>query len=289
MDDLSPVIDSYSSNAGQEQTRLERDAYHSLEFLVTMHYLRKHLPPSGVILDAGGGTGPYAIELCRMGYQVVLLDPVRELLDIAAECFAKEPAEVRTRLLESVVGDVRDLPRFPDRRFDAVVSLGGPISHLPVEGDRKKAVSEMARVTRSGGVVFISAMGYLDVLRTVMTKFSDELLNERRTEIFLRSGNTTSRGMEWHFFRAAELRELAESCGLGTLDMAGLEGLSSGLPDATNVLHQDKAKWDVWLKIVLDTASEPAVVDMAGHILYVGRAALQCASGTASCHEPSGS
>ena len=57
-----------------EWNRLVMDAYHSLEFLVTMHYLRKHLPETGKVLDAGGGPGRYAIELCRAGYAVILLD-----------------------------------------------------------------------------------------------------------------------------------------------------------------------------------------------------------------------
>ena len=57
-----------------EWNRLVMDAYHSLEFLVTMHYLRKHLPETGKVLDAEGGPGRYAIELCRAGYAVILLD-----------------------------------------------------------------------------------------------------------------------------------------------------------------------------------------------------------------------
>lgn len=51
-----------------------KDAYHSLEFLVTMPYLRKYLPETGKVSDAGGGPGRYTLELCRAGYDVLLLD-----------------------------------------------------------------------------------------------------------------------------------------------------------------------------------------------------------------------
>lgn len=50
-----------------EWNRLVKDAYHALEFLVTMHYLRKYLPETGKILDAGGGPGRYALELWSGG------------------------------------------------------------------------------------------------------------------------------------------------------------------------------------------------------------------------------
>jgi hypothetical protein len=85
--------------------------------------------------------------------------------------------------------------------------------------------------------------------------------------------NNCSSGMMWHWFRANELLELAESQGLITIEMAGCQGLSTGLPEATNRLRDDDDKWQAWVKIVLDTASEPAVVDMADHILYLGRKA----------------
>ena len=85
-------------------------------------------------------------------------------------------------------------------------------------------------------------------------------------------GNNLVGGSLWHFFRASELQQLAESYGLTTLKMVGCEGLSTGLSAATNTAAEDPAKWERWVELVLDTATEPAIVDMAAHILYIGRA-----------------
>jgi hypothetical protein len=74
----------------------------------------------------------------------------------------------------------------------------------------------------------------------------------------------------WHFFRANELKQSAEKCGLKTLEMVGCEGLSTGLAEATNAIRQDEMKWQAWLDALLRTSTEPAVVDMAEHISYIG-------------------
>lgn len=53
--------------------------------------------------------------------------------------------------------------------------------------------------------------------------------------------------------------------------MVGCEGLSTGLFEATNTVAEDPAKWERWVELVLETATEPAIVDMAAHILYIGQ------------------
>ena len=85
-------------------------------------------------------------------------------------------------------------------------------------------------------------------------------------------GNNLVQDRLWHFFRASELQQLAESCGLTTLEMVGCEGLSTGLFEATHTVAEDPTKWGRWVELVLETATEPAIVDMAAHILYIGRA-----------------
>ena len=52
------VKEYYTGQVRKEWRRLVRDAYHRLEFMTTLHFLEKYLPPQGLILDAGGGTGP---------------------------------------------------------------------------------------------------------------------------------------------------------------------------------------------------------------------------------------
>ncbi|WP_169923393.1 methyltransferase domain-containing protein [Paramicrobacterium agarici] len=54
------------------------------------------------------------------------------------------------------VGDARDLP-FADNEFDAALLLG-PLYHLAGARERLTALTEAARVTRPGGVVFAAAL-----------------------------------------------------------------------------------------------------------------------------------
>jgi S-adenosylmethionine-dependent methyltransferase len=265
------VADAYNRDPGREWERLARNPYRALEFELTMQTLARHLPASGAVLDAGGGPGRYALALCRLGYEVTLLDISSGNIALAREQFAQEPEGVRRRLVEAVVGDICDLSRYPDGHFNAVVALGGPLSHLPEEADRRRAVSELVRVTANAdGIVALTGIGYLALLREIMTNFSDSLIRPEIVEL-LRQGKDYCAGMLWHFFRADELRALAESCGLTTVEMVGCQGLSTGLTEATNRLRDDPARWAQWMIFLTETASEPAVVDMAEHILYIGR------------------
>jgi S-adenosylmethionine-dependent methyltransferase len=266
---MDQVAEAYNKDPEREWQRLVKDPYHSLEFLVTMHHLRKHLPPPGKILDAGGGPGRYALELCRAGYEVILLDLSYGNISLAKEKFQSQPQAVQKQLLEFVVGDIRDLSRFESKSFEAVLCLD-PLSYLSQKADRIQAAAELVRITKSDGVVCLSGRGYLAVLRTILLIANDDFLKPSFAT-FLGTGNIPIQGSMVHFFRADELRQLAESCGLATLAMAGCEGLSSNLIEATNVLHQDKEKWNRWVELVLQISTEPAVIDMAEHILYIGR------------------
>lgn len=257
----------YNDNVEHEWARLELDAYHQLEFDTTMHLLRRHLPATGLVLDAGGGPGRYARELCRSGYQVMLLDLAPGLLEKAQAVFADEPAAVRENLRQCIQGDIRDLSLFPAGTFDATLCLGGPLSHIHDASERKQAMAELARVTKPGGVVMVCVVGYLAALRTLLWKYQGRhFLDETYMRGLLEEGN----GGSWHFFRAEEIRTLAEECGLTTVQMASCESLSTGLPEPTNQLADDESRWSRWQELLLRYANEPAVVDMAGHILYIG-------------------
>jgi S-adenosylmethionine-dependent methyltransferase len=268
---MNPVVSYYTANAEGEWQRQAWDGYHRLEFLVTHHLLARYLPANSLVLDAGGGPGRHALELCRRGHRVVLCDITPALLEMAKTQARSEPPEVQSRLLDAVVADVRDLSQFAEASFDAALCTGGPVSHIPDPEGRTRAVRELVRVTRPGGVVCLGVNGYLALLRTVMRGLSDLLVDEAWLTRFVRDGNSPRARMEWHFFRADEVRELAESCGLTTLAVAGCEGLSSGLPEATNALAEDPTKWATWCEMVLATACEPAVADLSEHILYFGR------------------
>jgi ubiquinone/menaquinone biosynthesis C-methylase UbiE len=190
---------------------------------------------------------------------------------------AKEPYAVQKRLLGSAIGDVQDLSMLKDDHFDAVLCLGGPLTHIRGQAGRDKALSELVRVAKPGAPIALSVMGYLAMLRTILLDCSENLL-DHSLETLLSSGDTVgATGTVWHLFRGDELREQAESAGLTTIQMVGCEGLSTGLAEATNALHEHTAKWEQWMQIVNATCTEPAVVDLAEHILYLGRKAAGAA------------
>ena len=101
------------------------------------------------VLDVASGTGELAIAVARRypGVAVRGIDPSREMTAIGRSKVERLGFGDRVQLGE---GDARDLA-FPDRSFDAVTIAFG-IRNIP---DRRRALREMARVTRPGGTVAV--------------------------------------------------------------------------------------------------------------------------------------
>ncbi len=118
----------YAQFGEREWARLTHPTDGAVEYAVNRQLLAAHLPPTGRVLDLGGGPGRYTIWLAQRGYAVTLADLSPNLLAIARERIAQ--AGVAHRVEAVVEADACDLSRWEDGRFAAVVSLG-PFYHLP--------------------------------------------------------------------------------------------------------------------------------------------------------------
>ena len=267
---LDELVKEYYSKLGvREWRRLVKDSYHRLEFDTTMYFLSKYLPDSGLVLDAGGGPGRYVVELAKKGYEVVLLDLTRRLLEIARRVVWRG---VRGRVIGVVEGSIHDLSMFRDEVFDAVLCLGGALSHLVDEERRERAIDELIRVARRGAPIFISVIGRLALLVRGLIDFPDLIEDE---EIFQRIRDTGDyygeRGFApCHFYLPEELEQSLRRRGLQVLEAVGLEGLASTHRKAVNTLSRRKPEiWRKWWETHLKTCTHPAVVGISEHFLVV--------------------
>jgi len=265
----------YRKTAHIEWKRLKLDAYHQLEFIVTMHFLEKYLPKSGLILDAGGGPGRYTIELAKQGYDMVLLDLVKELLEMAKRKIRRE--KVENKVKQIVEGSITDLSMFDDETFDGVLCLGGPLSHLLDSKQREMAAKELVRVAKKDAPIFVSVISRLGLLKTLLIEFPEEIKHCRhQLEVgdyipgVIPSKEATGFTAA-HWFLPEELKGLFEKLNVKTLELVGLEGLSSHQKRATNRLYKDKGKWNAWVDIILKTCNHPSIIGTAEHIMYIGK------------------
>jgi SAM-dependent methyltransferase len=262
------VKEYYTGQVRKEWQRLVRDAYHRLEFMTTLHFLEKYLPPQGLILDAGGGPGRYTLELARRGYQIVLLDMTPANLEFARRQLKRTKLSARVNSL--IEGTIVDLSQFKDGMFDAVICLGGPLSHVLDAGKRDRAISELIRVAKNGAPVFVSVIGRLSLLIIGLTMFQDELEMPHFTQIRDTGDYEGTRGFTaCHFFLPEELKNSFNDKGVITLEMVGLEGISSHHRKQLNLLAKNERRWKTWLETHFLTCTHPSVVGISEHMLIV--------------------
>ena len=106
---------------------------------------RRGIGPGASLLDAGCGTGRYAIELARGGFVVTGIDRSPELL---AEAL-RRPVEAAARV-RFEAGDLLTLPG--GAGFDAIVCRG-VLNDLVEPADPAAAFGAFARALRSGGAL----------------------------------------------------------------------------------------------------------------------------------------
>ena len=267
------VKDYYTATVRDEWKRLIQDAYHRLEFDTTIHFLERHLPKQGRILDAGGGPGRYSIELAKRGYHMVLLDMTPANLEFARRKIRQ--ARVQNRIEETVEGSITDLSRFGDNTFDAVICLGGPLSHILDRRNRNQAINELIRVAKMGAPLFVSVMGRLSILVIELVLFPHEL--EKPFFKHMRDGGDypgTYGFTACHFFLPEELARDFYHKGVKVVGMAGLEGVGSNQSQKVNRLARNRKRWRIWMQTHLQTCTHPSAVGMSEHMMIICRKVL---------------
>jgi SAM-dependent methyltransferase len=127
--------------------------------LLTVDYSRLQIAPGDRVLDVGCGNGRHAFEAYRRGARVVAFDLDRqELAAVAGLCGAMRlEGEVPPGAGSAPVsGDATVLP-FADSSFDKVIAAE-VLEHIL---DDQRAMNELARVLRPGGVLAVTVPAWL--------------------------------------------------------------------------------------------------------------------------------
>ncbi|MBN1579933.1 MAG: class I SAM-dependent methyltransferase [Anaerolineae bacterium] len=252
----------------KEWQRLESTPITRTEYVITSHCLERYLPPYGLLLDAGCGPGRYAVDLVKKGYRVVLFDLMHDYLRFARDKVLETGVEKAMSI--PVEGDLGSLP-YADGVFDAVLSLGAPLSYILDAGARSCAVIELARVVKPGGRVFLTGIGRLAAYRGGIYWAAWELFDLFIAPDARKTGRVPGYDY-WYTFAKGELDALAEVAGLSVEDRVGCEGMASYLPmDHLEQVENNPHRWLAWKELLLETCNEPSIIGLSNHQLIIAR------------------
>ena len=127
--------------------------------MLTVDYNRLQIAPGDRVLDVGCGNGRHAYEAYRRGARIVAFDLDRqELAAVSGMCGAMRAGGEAPPAAGSaaVSGDATRLP-FADGSFDRVIAAE-VFEHIL---DDQRAMNEVARVLRPGGVLAVTVPAWL--------------------------------------------------------------------------------------------------------------------------------
>jgi ubiquinone/menaquinone biosynthesis C-methylase UbiE len=193
------------------------------------------------------------------------------MLEIAEEKIKEAGFEDKVKgVLE---GSVEDLSLFDSCSFDAVLCLGGPLSHLVDKEKRIKAADELVRVAKPGAPIFVSVIGRLALCINASVFLWPSV--KAHPEVYRRYPSTGqySGGVGFapcHFYLPEEVEEEFRDK-VEILEMVGLEGIFSTHEERYNEVYEMKEYNDLLLETHLKTCTHPSIVGINEHMMLVGR------------------
>ncbi len=145
---------------------------------------QNYLPAGAKVLELGCGDGKTLTSLITSGFKVTGIDVSPSAIKLARKKVGRKA--------KLVVGDVCGLP-FSHGSFDAVVAVH-VLDHLTAS-ERRKAVIEINRVLKKGGLLFFEGFSQNDF------RFANGVVVEKNT--FRRKNNVW-----YHYFSVAEVKRM---------------------------------------------------------------------------------
>ncbi|UCF09596.1 MAG: class I SAM-dependent methyltransferase [Candidatus Bipolaricaulota bacterium] len=259
----------YDEQVPVEWARLERP-YRRFELETTLHLIGRYFPPTGRVIDIGGGPGRYTVELLRRGYETTLVD-----LSPDAVGFARAKLDELGLCAQGIhCADACDLSLFPDDAFDAALFMG-PLYHIVDRERRQRALRELRRLLAPGGVAIAATLNPWGILRSGLTEFPEQYRRLDAVDVLLETYVQT--GPQVAFTEAVfltppdALREV-EAAGFEVISRAGAEAFASGALDASKrIAEQIPEAYPTVLSLVARTCEMPAFRDSTEHQHFVLR------------------
>jgi S-adenosylmethionine-dependent methyltransferase len=180
--------------------------------------------PAGLaVVDAGGGTGGFAVPLAELGHHVTVVDPSPDSLAALARRTAEHGVAGSVR---AVQGDLSTLPALvPASGADVVLCH----SVLEVVDDPAEAMAAVAQVVRPGGLVSVLAANRTAVVlaRALAGHYAEALAALRDP-----AGRWGPADGVVRRFDRAGLVELVETAGLQVQTVHGVRVFADHLPHA---------------------------------------------------------
>jgi glycine/sarcosine N-methyltransferase len=154
------------------------------------------------VLDMACGTGQHAIALGRAGYDVTAADLSAGMISRARANAAAAGVPITVSQLgfgeiQSPMGARSDRPHEARLQpFDAILCLGNSLPHLLTEAQMVRALTDMARALKPGGILIVQLRNFRRVLD--------------RQERFMPPEAHTSADGEWVFFRFYDMEPTAD-------------------------------------------------------------------------------
>ncbi|MHA2496148.1 MAG: class I SAM-dependent DNA methyltransferase [Candidatus Hodarchaeales archaeon] len=265
----------YDENALSYDAEFSDSVYWRLYEDITWDNIQRYLVPKSFILDAGGGTGRWALRLARLGHHVVMTDISQEMLHVAKTKIDEAHLHESVEFLKL---DICDMKILDSNSFDVAMAQGDPVSYC---ANAKQAILELARVTKPGGHVIISVDNATALIHRPLSEGKFEEVEEAlRTKRRMMRNPQMSVEFSFRAFDAQELRELLEACGLTVIRLIGKIVLPRHLIEP---LLDSEENYSQVLELAIRLAEDSYRFGFAGHLEIVGRKSITppCRTGLA--------
>lgn len=258
MNELKYLTEYY--NNYNEDGRL-KSKYGQVEFLTTMKYIDKYLKEGMHILEVGPGTGRYSLSLAEKGFRVDAIELIQHNIDI-----------FKSKITENCSIDIRrgnaiDLSCYNDETFDITLLLG-PMYHLFNDNEKKQAISEAVRVTKKGGVAFVSycmneatiigwGFGKGNILDAIESGMVDK-------DTFKCSSNPS---LIFEMYRKEDIEQLMKEYDVEHLHFVATDLATNYMRDAIDAM--DEKVFEIYLKYHFSICERSDLVGVTHHSLDI--------------------
>lgn len=256
------VIAYYKKTAADYDKEYESPFFKEIYDKITWRCIEPYLPQSGVVLDAGGGTGKWSIPIAKKGLNVVAFDISQDMLNVASTKAKEQRLEKNISFRQ---GDICSMP-FADNTFDFALAEGDPISYC---SKPDLAVKELGRVLKPNCYVSAGVDSLYAILRRMLNQPEvdyDKFHRVHRDRRFF----AKDWGFDCWLFTPKDLRKLFTQHEFRLVKIVGKPVMFMSRPE-TEAVFKDPTRIQRVLDIESEFCDEPSIVGYGGHLHIIAK------------------